>query len=278
MNFFKKTHIRIKHADWPFIFQSFLVYFLLLTLSYFLLDRFMFFISLAVVSLFFIIFTQFHLYRVQQRESEYLQYKIQCLNELYKLLPLRSPLPPMTGWAATPELAVTVQKVIQKYKPDLIVEAGSGVTTLVAAYSLEKYHSNGKIISIDHDQIYADKTRDEIKLHSLSDLAEVRTAPLEIMKIDESDWIWYSSKAIHFDQPIDLLVIDGPPVKTQKNARYPALPVLYPYLAKTAVIIMHDTDRSSESSILKRWLEEYDDLTIQTLYGEKGITILVKNS
>ncbi|TVR28058.1 MAG: class I SAM-dependent methyltransferase [Balneolaceae bacterium] len=277
MNFLTTPHIRIKHADWPYILQSFLVYFLLLTVSYFLLNQFLFFISLAVLSIFFIIITQFHLYRVQQNESEYLQYKIQCLNELYKLLPMRSPLPPMTGWAATPELAITVQKVVQKYKPDLIVETGSGVTTLIAAYSLEKHHPGGKIISLDHDPVYANKTRDEIKLHSLSDWAEVRTAPLEKMKIAKNDWIWYSTEAIHFHQPIDLLVIDGPPVKTQKNARYPALPVLYPYLAKKAVIIMHDTDRSSESSILKKWLDEYDDLTIQTLYGEKGITILVRS-
>ena len=278
MNLFTKTHIRIKHADWPYILQSFLIYFILLTASYFLLDPLMFFISLAVLSLFFIIITQFHLYRVQQNESEYLQYKIQCLNELYTLLPLRSPLPPMTGWAATPELAITVQKVVQKYKPNLIVETGSGVTTLIAAYSLEKYHPDGKIISLDHDPVYANKTRDEIKLHSLSDMAEIRTAPLEKMEIDKSDWFWYSSEAIHFDQPIDLLVIDGPPVKTQKNARYPALPVLYQYLAKRAVIIIHDTNRKSESSILKNWLDDYEDLTVQTLYGEKGITVLVKKS
>ena len=277
MSSLTNIQIKIKHADWPYILQSFLIYILLLILFYFILDALLFFISITILSVFFIIITQFHLYRVQHNESEHLQYKVQCINELYKLLPLRSPLPPMTGWAATPELAITVLQVIQKFKPNLIVEAGSGITTIVAAYSLEKFHPVGKIISLDHDQTYVNKTWNEIQLHSLSDRAEVRTAPLEEIKTDHRDWIWYSTDAIHFDQPIDMLVIDGPPVKTQKNARYPALPLLHQYLAPKAVIILHDTDRSSESEIIRKWQNEFEGLTIQTLYSEKGITILLKN-
>jgi predicted O-methyltransferase YrrM len=277
MNSLTKIQIRLKHADWPYIIQLFFTYFLILALCFFLFDQDIFYICLLILSLFLLVITQFHIYRVQQTEREHSQYKIQCLNEIYQLLPLRSPLPPMSGWAATPELAVVVLKMIQEYKPNLIVEAGSGVSTLIAGYSLEKYNPEGKIISLDHDLTYAKKTRHESELHNLADRTEIRTATLKEMTINQKECIWYSPEAIQFENPIDMLIIDGPPFKTQKNARYPALPVLYKYLSKRAVIVMHDTDRSSESSTIKRWIREFDDLTIQTLSSEKGITILLRN-
>ncbi|MDZ7720027.1 MAG: hypothetical protein U5K72_14515 [Balneolaceae bacterium] len=41
----------------------------------------------------------------------------------------------------------------------MIVEAGSGVSTVIAGYSVEKLNvKNAKIFSLDHDEVYAEKT------------------------------------------------------------------------------------------------------------------------
>lgn len=271
-----RLQLKIKHADWTYILQNFVIYFVLIFAAILLFTGTGFYIYLIVVSVFFIIVTQFHIYRIQNRAREYDLFKIQCINTLVKLLPLRAPLPPMTSWAATPELATHLFRCIQQYKPKHIVELGSGVTTLISGYSLEKFGINGKIISFDHDERYARKTRDEINLHDLSDRIELRVAPLEMCTIDNQNWKWYSTNKLKFEKKIDLLLIDGPPVKTQKNARYPAIPILYEHLNDQAIIIMHDTDRDPESSSIKKWLFQFDDLKTENLYSEKGITVLKK--
>lgn len=269
---------KIKHADWPYILQLFFFYFVIAVIGRLLFSGIAFTTYLIAVTLFFIIITMFHIYRLRVTEQEQLQYKTQCISEIYELLPVRAPLPPMTGWAATPELSAFLLKTIHKYRPSVIVEIGSGVTTLISGYSLEKFNINGKIISFDHDSLFAEKTVEEIKLHGLDEKVEMRVAPLETVKVENEDWVWYSSNKLKFDQPIDLVVVDGPPVKTQKNARYPALPLLYKHLSKNAVVIMHDTNRSEESAIIKLWAEKYKDMTVEHFNSEKGITLMKRGT
>jgi len=269
-----KIQNKIKHADWPYILQSFFIYFVLLAAGIILLSGSSFFIYLAVLSVFFIIVTFFHIYRLQAEETEHLQYKIQCISEINTLLPVRAPLPSMTGWAATPELAIQVLKLIQSKKPSIIAELGSGVTTLISAYSLEKYHPEGTLISLDHDVEYADITRQELHHHELSEFVDLRTAPLKDVDISDEKYRWYDTNAFKFENSIDLLVIDGPPVKTEKFARYPALPILEPYLSEHCTIVLHDTKRKEESTIINMWLKEYPGFKADIKYTDKGITVL----
>lgn len=269
-----KIQNKIKHADWPYILQSFVVYFVLIAAGLFLLSGSSYFIYLAVLSVFFIIITIFHIYRLQAEETEHLQYKIQCISEINTLLPVRAPLPSMTGWAATPELAIQVLKLIQSKKPSVIAELGSGVTTLVSAYSLEKYHPEGTLISLDHDVEYADITRQELHHHELSKFVDLRNAPLKDVDIKNNKYRWYDTDACKFENSIDLLVIDGPPVKTETFARYPALPILEPHLSKHCTIVLHDTKRKEESTIINMWLKEYPDFKADIKYTDKGITVI----
>lgn len=272
-----KIQNKIKHADWPYILQSFFIYFVLLAAGIFLLQEGSFYFFLTAISVFFIIVTFFHIYRLQAEESEHLQYKYQCISELNTLLPIRSPLPPMTGWAATPELAITVLKHIRLKKPSLIVELGSGVTTLVSAYSLEKYYPEGEIISLDHDSEYANITRNELNHHELSKYVDIRTATLKDTDVNGRKHKWYDTDTCKFDKSIDLLIIDGPPVKTESFARYPALPVLEKFLSNTCTVILHDTNRKEESDIVKKWLKEHPAFKASVKLTDKGITVLTRN-
>lgn len=218
-----------------------------------------------------------HLYRTEQQEREFNRYRVQAINEISSLLNLRAPLPPMAGWAATPELAITVLKTIQAEKPDFIVELGSGVTSVISAYTAENFSQNSTILSFDHNQNFSEQTRKEIELHGLSSFIKIIHAPLTARKIDGQEWMWYDMNEKLLKSNIDLLIIDGPPVKTQKNARYPALPILHPYLSDHAVIILHDSDRQTETETLNKWTEQFDDISIKVnLFSEKGITILQK--
>lgn len=276
MELFTSIQSKIKHADWPYILQNLGIFFFLVWVGTLFFEETLLLIYLLFLVLFYITVTQFHLYRLQHQEQEYQLYKYQCISAIHKVLPLKAPLPPMTSWAATPELASTVIKTIHAYKPNQIVELGSGVTTLISGYSLNEFHPSGSVISLDHDSRFAEKTREEIALHGLIDKVDLRIAPLETHTISGKKWTWYSADKLFFEKSIDLLLVDGPPFKTQKNARYPALPLLYKHLSDRAVIIIHDTDRKSESESIQQWIEEFSDLEIEQLNTEKGITLLKK--
>ena len=179
MELFTSIQSKIKHADWPYILQNLGIFFFLVWVGTLFFEETLLLIYLLFLVLFYITVTQFHLYRLQHQEQEYQLYKYQCISAIHKVLPLKAPLPPMTSWAATPELASTVLKTIHAYKPNQIVELGSGVTTLISGYSLNEFHPSGSVISLDHDSRFAEKTKEEIALHGLIDKVDLRIAPLE---------------------------------------------------------------------------------------------------
>ncbi len=274
MNIFDPPLNKIKHADWPFLLVHLIVYSVSIIVAAFLLDQTAETVAFFILTVFLLLFTLSHFYRAFKEESEHLQYKVQAISEIQKLLPLRLPLRPMTGWAATPELAVTVLRQIIFNKPQTIVELGSGVTTLINGYGLEKYSPNGKLISLDHDEDYAEITRRELHQHGLSTFIDLRFAPLIDTDLNGEQFKWYDLSDFPGDTEIDILIVDGPPVSTVKFARYPALPLLADHLSKSCKIIIHDTNRKEETGIVKRWLKEFPEFTADIRQTDKGITIL----
>lgn len=269
-----QLQLKIEHADWPYILQALFVYVFISSLLIFFLDGDALLISLFIFTMFILTLNSFHQYHQQNEELEHQHYKIQAIGEIQNLLTFRAPIPAMNGWAATPELAVTVLKEIIRNKPNTIVELGSGVTTLINGYGLEKYNPKGKMISIDHDSDYAAITNSEIELHGLENVVELRVAPLKKVNINSTAQTWYDSSAFEFKAKIDLLIVDGPPVKTEKYARYPALPVLHEHLSDSCTIIIHDTKRKQESAIVKNWLNEFPSFQESKLRTDKGISVL----
>jgi hypothetical protein len=201
----------------------------------------------------------------------YRQYE--SLQSIYASLDISIPLPPMRGWAISPDFAVLIASEVFRIRPGLIVEAGSGVSTLITGYCLKKVGA-GKLISLDHDLEYARKTRERIVEHGLEGIVDVRHAPLEKQSIGNSSWQWYDQEVFSDITEIDMLIIDGPPLKIQKLARYPALPLLRERLSGNARIILDDTGREDEQLLLERWLEEFSGFSKSDIETEKGAAVL----
>src|SRR5262249_34784759 len=138
---------------------------------------------------------------------------------LFTLQPSR-PLPQTRGWAASPDLLTTITEVIFREKPGLVLEAGSGVSTLVIAYGLREVGA-GKVVALEHDAHYAGRSQRLLAFHGLEDIATIVYAPLQGYEHQEQRWLWYDLAGVPLEQPIDLLVIDGPPGEVQPLARYP---------------------------------------------------------
>lgn len=215
---------------------------------------------------------QFALFRrTRQHQDEQLR-QIQALLSLHKQIPLRAPLPPLTGWAASPALAQTLHALVRDVQPRHVVELGSGASTLVVAYGLEA-NGFGHITSLDQDAHYGAATTEQLRLHGLTARARVVHAPLRPWTLDGQTWSWYDLTDLP-DEKIDLLIVDGPHGELQRLARYPALPALIDRLAPDAVIVLDDANRPDEQRILDRWCERYEELALSYAPSPKGTAIL----
>ncbi len=220
------------------------------------------------------IYEQYQAYK----KNEYGQ--IESLFSIFSLIKINHPLPRMRGYAAAPDFANTLISLIKEQKPKLILEAGSGVSTLISAYCLQSI-GKGKVISLDHEKNFADLSSKSLFEHELQDTGTVIHAPLTKIDINGKTWIWYDIKDVFEvikNQSIDLLVVDGPPWNTQDLARYPALPILIDLLSENVIILVDDADRKDERKILNLWREEFNGFELELLKSDSGTAILRRTS
>lgn len=203
--------------------------------------------------------------------------QIEALFSIFSIIKPKFPLPDTRGWAASPDLLKKLVEVIYSEKPKFVVEAGSGVSSLIIAYCLKQI-GRGKVVCLDHEPKYAKITEDLISFHGLEDVAKVVHAPLTQIEINGNRWLWYDTEFLEIDEPVDLFVIDGPPWDTQKLARYPALPLLFEYLRDKSTIILDDGARNEEKEIVKIWEKELDYISYDFLSLEKGAFLIKKHS
>lgn len=208
-----------------------------------------------------------------QRQEFLTHSQLESLFSIYSLLNINYPLPPMRGHAISPEFANILMSTIYEQKPELVVEAGSGVSTLIAAYSLKRLGA-GTVISLEHHEKFLEIGTGNLKKHGLQDIATIVYAPLKEVAVRDGKWLWYDTAQLKKLKSIDMLIVDGPPAGTQKLARYPALPILFNLLSDDAVVILDDGFRKDEKKILDLWLEEFDCFESKVFNSGKGIVIL----
>jgi predicted O-methyltransferase YrrM len=199
--------------------------------------------------------------------------QIESLFSIFATLRPHLPLPDSRKWAASPDFLKKLIEVIVEVRPDTIVEASSGVTTLVAAYCLKKI-GKGKILSLEHEPEHVSGNRKLLFTHGLQDVAEIIHAPLKEISIGDRVWQWYDLDRLDFEGDMDLLVIDGPPKRIQKMARYPALPLLLGRLSDKGVVLMDDGDRDDEQDIVILWKKEFEHLNFEYVKTEKGAYVI----
>lgn len=174
-----------------------------------------------------------------------------------RVLQPRIPLPSLSGMALQPETAGYLVRAVQAESADIVLELGSGVSTLLVAYSLEQ-QGRGMIYSFESERIYADHTRALLKAHALTHRVELVHAPLDALGINGWNGRWFQQTAFGVvpDNSVDLLLVDGPPKATGPLARYPAVPVLSNKLKRGCLVLVDDADRSDEKMICERWTRE----------------------
>jgi predicted O-methyltransferase YrrM len=183
---------------------------------------------------------------------------------LTQIRPLMGDLPlDLSGWAADAILIHNAVRLVVEIKPRLIVECGSGGSTMVIGRCLRAL-GHGRMVSLEHDPAYAHRTSELVRLHTLQDVVTVVTAPLAGTEAG----LWYGPEYEPLiTTPIDVLLVDGPPGSSGPRARYPAVPVLKSRLAPECWILLDDGDRPDERDIAQAWSSE---LSAKLVYLEGG--------
>lgn len=203
---------------------------------------------------------------IDNKKSSMTAYRqTQALIQLTQLLDFKSPIPPTRSWAASPDLLLTITEIVRKYRPGLVVELGSGVSTLVAAKAGAR-----KVVSIDNSDEFGGKTISLLKDHKVRGV-DVRIAPLQPYA---NGFTWYDTSKIKDLKKIDLLIVDGPPGSKNPEARYPAMAEFKDKLSAKAVIIIDDVHREGERKLAEDFAKAMPNHQLVILDHEKGTAVI----
>ena len=195
----------------------------------------------------------------------------QALLQLQDQFAPTAPLPAVAGWAMEPTALVELVNLIARLRPELVVECGSGTSTLWIAYALRR-NGSGRVVALDHKAEYAAASSRVIADHGLTEWAQVQHAPLTPTSTPRGEMPWYSADLTGLDG-IELLLVDGPPQATGELARYPALPVLADRLVPGAHILFDDAERPGEVAALDAWRATY---ALDTEHDLAGRAVLLR--
>lgn len=207
---------------------------------------------------------RFHAHREQQH------HRAASRRELLSLVKLTdAQVPPDGGWVAGADFLLLLARQVLSQKPELVVEFGSGVSSVVIGRCLQ-LNGRGRLLSFDHDEGFAELTRRRLRRAGVP--GEVRAAPLR-PGIAGYGGSWYG----HGELPdgIDLLVIDGPPAwrEEQAESRGSAAPAAFDKLAPGGVILLDDAARPGEQRVAARWQREFAQISFGAAETQKGVLI-----
>jgi predicted O-methyltransferase YrrM len=203
---------------------------------------------------------------LENKKNSMIAYRqAEAFTQLTNLLDFKAAIPATRSWAASPDLLLTISEIVKKNRPGLVVELGSGISTLVAAKSGAR-----KIISIDNSDAWGAKTVALLKEHKVRGV-DVRIAPLRPYANGSE---WYDLDAIKDLKKIDLLIVDGPPGSKNPEARYPALQQFKDKLSPAAIVVIDDVNREGERKLAEDFAKALPNHELIILDHEKGTAII----
>lgn len=215
--------------------------------------------------------------RLANKRRDSLVTQVSAILGLYQRFQPKAPFPPFGGWAIGGECAHLLVSLVLTKRPAWVVEAGSGLSTLLMAHALESLGEEGMIISLEHDKVWLDKSQAMLDEHGVGRRVRLVHAPLVDVSIGGEVFSWYDLSGADLPDSIDLLFIDGPPEATGPLARYPALPLLFERLTAGATVVLDDAAREGERAAVQRWQYELPGLEVRFHRDSKG-TVEITNA
>jgi len=143
--------------------------------------------------------------------------RIDSLLSIHQLISLKSPLPVMNDWTISSDYGNFLLKTILAKGEGSVIDIGSGISTIISGYAIQKRGlDKERVISLEHDKRYYEKTKILIAEHKLENYIELYYCPLVENNINNTKWLWYDISKIIFPKNITVISVDGPPGNTQE--------------------------------------------------------------
>jgi len=223
--------------------------------------------------------------------------QLEALVEVRNYLNTGELLGEMHGWAIGPDLALHLVKMIESNNYDVVIEFGSGTSTVLIARALAKAAARRERkpqavqLAFEHLEEYRQQTLTELRQAGMSDRVQLNLAPLvPYVAPNGGTYSYYDchhkladlSRRLGASLHRILVLVDGPPGRTGKHARFPALPVLLSYFPNDRLdILMDDFARTDEREIAELWLADARrrglSAELAPLEVEKGACVIALN-
>jgi predicted O-methyltransferase YrrM len=179
-------------------------------------------------------------------------------------------LPNLGSWKADAGLLTLIAEHILAQRPKLVVEFGTGASTLVMARALQ-IAGGGTLISFEQHADFVEATRRWLADYGLQ--ADLRAVPLHP---SPEGWpgLWYAHGRL--PHGIDMMLIDGPPWTIHPLTRGAAAS-LFDHIAPGGSVFLDDAARPGERLIARRWRKARPDFDFGLWKGgTKGTLIGTK--
>ena len=176
-------------------------------------------------------------------------------------------LPHLGSWKADTGLLKLLVDHIEAHRPRLVVEFGTGASTLILARALQR-NGGGTLISFDCYGDFVEATRKWLADYGLK--ADLRAAPL---RPSPEGWpgLWYDHGPL--PRGIELMLIDGPPWSIHPLTRGAAAS-LFDHVAPGGTVMLDDAARPGERLVARRWRKLRPDFDFRLdKSGTKGTLI-----
>lgn len=174
-------------------------------------------------------------------------------------------------WPISPDFGLYLIELLETRNYNLVIEFGSGISTVVVAKAIAKMAKQAatagaaEFISFDHLEKFYKETLVRIQKAKVEQYARVIYAPLKEIELNGQVAAYYDCAETltelaqrHPSNGLRVLVIvDGPPAATGKNARYPAGPLMLAHFAGATIdLLLDDYIRDEEKEIARMWSAE----------------------
>lgn len=186
-------------------------------------------------------------------------------------------IPEFHGWPISPDFGLLLLSLLEQGDFDLIVEFGSGSSTLLMAVAMSRAAAARRgrgapptrLLTLEHLEEYRRQTAALLSEAGLEGDVDLALAPIEPLTLANGETVPYYAAGSHLVRmhrelastvtPRILLMVDGPPSATGPLARYPALPLVMRHFPRGKyTVLLDDYFREEEKKIAQRWQSELE--------------------
>lgn len=169
-----------------------------------------------------------------------------------------------TPYSMEPATLAVLKAMVSAVRPRLVVEFGSGISTVVLAAHLAALAGDGEpphLVSIDQSETFAAATRDLLDRAGVAGLVTLLVAEPAEMTVHGRHTRCYGLDAARLAETlagrsVNLVVIDGPVAGGPDGdaaARFATVPLLRSVAAPGAPFVLDDALRDGELEIARVW-------------------------